>query len=200
MNIDGLYMLIRRECARFMGERRDSCLGFVTNYNPDTYSVKVALQPWNAMTGWLPIGALHTGQGFGIYAGPNIGDQVTVGFANGEPSWVISRNFNVGAPLPVPSGELWQVHASGACVKLTNDGALTLADAHGNLVLLNATGLGVTGSAAVTIVSSSQVNVQAPAVNVAATLVTSAGAWTHTGDFNVNGAINDISGSVGVLP
>lgn len=57
------------------------------------------------------------------------GEQVKIVFLENDPGSpvIVGRVFDLNhLPLAVPSGELWLVHASGAFLKLTNDGKLSL--------------------------------------------------------------------------
>lgn len=124
-------------------------VGTVTSYDPANYAVKVSLQPEGATTGWLPILTPWSGNGWGLFAPPTPGDLVEVQFHDGDFNAGVAclRFFNDGQrPLNVASGELWLVHASGAYLKLTNDGK----------VLMNATAeidVGNIGSALHTLVT-----------------------------------------------
>ena len=109
-------------------------LGLRTSYDPTAHAVKVMLQPENVETGWLPLKPIWQGNGWGFFAPPPAGSQCIVLFQEGHPDC----GFCLGAipsdadrPLTVPDGECWLVHQSGASVKLTNDGSLTLADGKG---------------------------------------------------------------------
>lgn len=102
-------------------------LGTVSGYDPNTYMVKVQLQPEGIETGWLPLGSPFVGNGFGIFAAPGIGDQVEVQFPDGDlSSGVVSMRFysDVARPLNVPSGEVWIVHKSGSFLKFHSDGSI----------------------------------------------------------------------------
>jgi hypothetical protein len=111
--------------------RTFSKLGVVSAYDPNTYSVKVqfpdGLSNPPPETGWIPLGSSQVGAGFGIYAAPNIADQIEVRFQEGDrDSGVAGPLFfdNQSPPVPVPSGEIWMVHKSGSCFKLHNDGSI----------------------------------------------------------------------------
>ena len=136
--------------------------GLVQSYDPGTYSVKVALQPSGTLTGWIPIETHAIGNGWGVAYGPAIGDQAIVDFADGDPEAATVSGFiysDQDRPPPVPSGELWTVHKSGAFVKLTNDGKLTLVDKAGSTVVLNGDNTGTMSfSAGLTINANTQIN------------------------------------------
>lgn len=100
-------------------------LGVVESYDPNTYSVKVTLQPDGTGTGWIPVGSPWVGNGWGLFSPPSPGDQVEIGYQEDDRGAPIARLrlFDVtNMPLPCPSGEFWLVHKTGAFFKLTNDG------------------------------------------------------------------------------
>ena len=146
-------------------------LGIISGYDPATYSVKVQFPPDLTETGWIPLGALSVGSGWGVYAAPVIGDQIAVSFQDGDRDAGIAglRLFdNQSPPLSVPSGEIWAIHKSGAFFKLTNDGKASFDDAHGASVVLNGDGT-----------------------------ISSAGTWTHTGKLTVSSDLT-VNGSTAV--
>lgn len=103
--------------------------GLVASYDPNTYSVKVTLQPSETLTGWIPIETHAIGNGWGIAYGPQIGDQAIVDFADGDPEAATVSGFiysDEDRPPPVPSGELWTVHKSASLLKFHNDGTVEL--------------------------------------------------------------------------
>jgi len=139
-------------------------MGLVSSYDPARYAVKVELQPAGTITGWIPLGALWVGAGWGLYAPPSIGDMVEVSFAegHGEAGMCGLKFFNDDdQPLPVTSGEFWLVHKTGAYFKLLNTGALTFSDGKGATLTMNGDG----------------------------TMTSAATMWTHTGTFMVNGDV-----------
>jgi phage baseplate assembly protein gpV len=114
--------------------------GTVSSYDPGAYAVKVMLQPDNVETGWLPLKSIFIGNGWGIFCPPSIGDAVEIDYQEGdnEVGSIGMRFFNdQDRPLPCPSGEFWLVHKSGASVKSTNDGMLTLSDPSGTVLQLS---------------------------------------------------------------
>ncbi|KAF1009477.1 MAG: hypothetical protein GAK28_00115 [Luteibacter sp.] len=136
-------------------------VGLVSAYDPNRYAVKVKFPPDEVETGWIPLQAVQVGNGFGIYAPPNLDDQITVEFQDGAQDAGVAGGalFNdIDVPLAVPAGEVWIVHRSGAFWKLTNDGKATFSDGNGASIALNGDGT-----------------------------LSSAGTWNHAGDFNVNG-------------
>lgn len=141
-------------------------LGLMTDYDPTTGSVKVQLQPENVETGWIPLKPLWQGNGWGFFAPPPQGSQVVVIFQEAHPD----NGICLGAipsdedrPLPVPAGEAWFQHESGAFVRLTNDGAATISDGAG------------------------------ASVKLAGGAIASSGPWTHTGSITATEEITAMS-------
>lgn len=138
-------------------------IGTISGYDPNRPAVKVLFQPEGNESGWIPLGALWVGNGWGMFAAPNLGTQVEVTFLDGndEAGSANLRFFsNVEKALAVPAGEFWLQHKNGQSVKLTNDGKLTVNDGRGASVALNGDGT-----------------------------IASAGSWSHTGDFNATGTV-----------
>ena len=137
-------------------------IGTVTDYDPDLYAVRVRLEPSGVVTGWIPIASHWVGKNFGLVMGPAIGDMVRVDYVNWQQQAALigGRFFNDDVPPPpVPSGEMWAVHSSGAFLKLTNDGKVTSSDKAGSTVVLNGDGTGsATFSAGYTVNANIQIN------------------------------------------
>ncbi len=153
MSLDALLNRVRAEAATVLDAiRQDLRIGIVSAYDPTQYAAKVRLQPeptdqpeGATETGWLPVLSLWGGDGWGDFAPPTPGDVVMVLFQEGgrEAGVVLGRFFSLlTRPLPAPSGERWIVHQSGAFVKLTNDGKITLTDKAGSVVVMNGDGTG----------------------------------------------------------
>lgn len=103
--------------------------GLVTSYDPNSYSVKVELQPSGKQTGWIPIETPAIGNGWGVAYGPSVGDQAIIDFADGDPEAATVSGFiysDQDRPPAVPSGELWTVHKSASLLKFHNDGSVEL--------------------------------------------------------------------------
>lgn len=138
-----LLNVMRLQAMQAMSDTATVRIGLVDSYDPINYCAKVKLQPENVITGWLPVTSQWVGNGWGFFTPPTIGDLVEVHFQEGsfEAGIINLRFFNDNArPLPVPSGELWMQHKSGAFFKLLNSGAATFSDAHGASVTLNGDG------------------------------------------------------------
>ena len=117
------------------------------------------IQPEDVETGWLPIATPWSGNGWGMFCPPSPGDEVDVHFQEGgkNAAYISLRFWGDNAlPLAVPSGEWWLVHASGAFLKITNDGKVSI---NGQVEV------DVTGPT-VNITATAMVNVTAPAINL----------------------------------
>jgi uncharacterized protein involved in type VI secretion and phage assembly len=105
--------------------------GIVTSYDPAKHAVKVTIQPEGVeVAGWIPLGAIGVGNGFGIVCGPSLGDMVQVAFSEANPAAprILGRFFsNVNVPPAVPSGDTYIVHKSGSALKFNGDGTITVA-------------------------------------------------------------------------
>jgi hypothetical protein len=129
--------------------------GIITGYNPEQYLVTVQTDAADSdypasETGWIPLGALWIGNGWGLFCPPNLGDVCSVFYLDGDSQVQFAgpRFFGESTlPLSVPSGEFWVVHQSGSFFKMTNDGKLLL---NGNVeidITTPALNITVTGTA-----------------------------------------------------
>lgn len=103
-------------------------MGIISSYDGEM-SVKVMVQPEGVESGWMPLGCIGIGGGWGLAVGPNIGDQVVIVYPEGdhESGVIVGRFFSVAQPpIPVPAGEIWAVHQSTSSMKLTNDGKVAV--------------------------------------------------------------------------
>ena len=125
---DDFINVIHREIERYMNQKAPKRIGLVSSYDPQHHSVKVQYQPEGQESGWIPIHSQHIGNGWGLVAGPQIGDQVEVTFQEGdfESGSVTSRiHSDVDQPPLVNSGEMLLQHQSGALIKFAADGSIT---------------------------------------------------------------------------
>jgi phage baseplate assembly protein gpV len=125
---------IRREIQRTMEKiHKPSRVGLVQSYDPQQYAVKVQLQPEGTLTGWIPLTAQAIGNQFGIYAAPNIKDQVEIQFQEGDQNTprVVNRYFSKQAdqPAQVQAGEYHIIHSSGAVHRYLQDGTVQIGGA-----------------------------------------------------------------------
>lgn len=106
--------------------------GLVTGYDPNAAgsgACTINIQPEGVVTGWLPILRQKVTGGFGLYFGPEIGDQALIAHVEGDRNVGIILGFlNSDAdPMPaVPAGETWLLHKSGSFLKFTNDGNVSI--------------------------------------------------------------------------
>jgi phage baseplate assembly protein V len=116
--------------------------GVIASFDPDTYAARVMLQPEGVLSGWLPVLSAWIGAGWGLASPPSIGNQVLVlpQEGNAEHGVIIGGAFSAQArppsinSAPVPSGEAVLFHASGAYLRLGNDGGFVIAAANGDRV------------------------------------------------------------------
>lgn len=153
--------------SRFQNEMRKHALaatnlrsharrGTISGYDPNKQAVKVLLQPEGVETGWINLGSVWVGAGWGAVFAPKLGSQVEVTFEDGHPdagSAGLRFFSNIEQGPAAPAGEMWLVHANGQSFKVTNDGKLTVSDAHGATIQLDGAG----------------------------NIVSQANQWTHTG-------------------
>lgn len=121
--------VMRAQALQAMGERASTRLGTVQSYDPGNYAVRVMIQPDGNLTGWIPLLSPWTGNGWGMFCPPSIGDMVEVQFqeADHDAALCCLRLFSDQArPLPAPSGEFWLVHKSGSMLKFHNDGSIEI--------------------------------------------------------------------------
>jgi len=116
--------------------------GVIASFDPNTYSARVMLQPEGVLSGWLPVLSAWIGAGWGLACPPSIGNQVLVlpQEGNAEHGVIVGGAFSAQTHPPtvdsgpVPSGEAVLFHASGAYLRLGNDGSFVIGAASGNRV------------------------------------------------------------------
>lgn len=128
--IDALLNQMRAQAQMSMGERTTHRVGQVTAYDPNKYAVRVKMWPdTQESLGWIPLASTYIGAGWGLVAGPSIGDQVIIAFdrEDQDAGVVIGRFFtDVEQPPAAPSGEFWLVHKSGSLMKFHDDGTVEI--------------------------------------------------------------------------
>lgn len=117
-------------------------IGEVTGYNPDTHSVTVLIFPETddspaQETGWIPLQEFGSTD-FGVFAPPNIGDQITILYQEGSLQNCVAggRVFN-NANLPpsgIQSGEVWVLNATGSYIKMKKNGDIEI-HSTGNIII-----------------------------------------------------------------
>lgn len=134
MSADKFLNVIRMHAQLANSSRTFSSLGRITGFDPNNYFVTVEIYGATddspaLQTGSIPLFSPWVGNGWGMFAPPNMGDIVEVHFQEGsvQNAYACLRCFNNNfLPLAVESGEFWLVHQTGSFVKLTNDGKLLL--------------------------------------------------------------------------
>ena len=125
--MDRLFNALKAQAAMLDARTGQPRFAIVTSVNTSNATARVALQPENVITGWLPILYPWTGSNQGLVCPPAPGDQVLVIPQEGdaEQGIIVGRAFSDSQPPPqVPVGELWIVHKSGSSVRLLEDGTI----------------------------------------------------------------------------
>lgn len=112
--------------------------GTVSSRQASPPSVKVILQPYGVETGWLRIGVLYAGNGFGFVAVPPEGQAVKVIFDMGDKSsgTVVCDVYNdIDVPPPLSTvDDVCFVHKSGSKLYFHDSGEIDV-QAAGTLAL-----------------------------------------------------------------
>lgn len=126
----------------------------VTSYDPE-HGIKAKISPEGddpdagiPETGFIPLSHGLTGSNWGIYAPPSPGDQVMLLHSEHDhgSAVCIGRINDEKHPAPsVPAAEVWAIHKSGSCLRLTNDGKVLLngqveLDLTGQTIVITGTG------------------------------------------------------------
>lgn len=138
--------IIRREALNVAKHGQQKSTVICTSYNPNTHAIKGILVPHGVETGWIPLAAIHIGNGYGVLVGPKVGDpekldgdQFDVDFEFGDPNTPIAKHrmFSTpDAPPVVQSGEILLMHQKGAKLYFEEDGSVTL-DTNNNPLTIN---------------------------------------------------------------
>lgn len=177
--IEHFLNAMRAQAQMAQGEKTTHRVGQVTAYDPNKYAVKVKMWPdTQESLGWIPLASMYIGSGWGLVAGPSIGDQVIIAFdrEDQDAGVVVGRFFtDVEQPPAAPSGEFWLVHKSGNYLKFTNDGNVSL-NVTGNLnatvggnMTANVTGNANTNAAQANVTATTSASVTAPTIKLGAT-------------------------------
>jgi len=122
------------------------------NYDPEAIGrVKVQF-PWQKKTGemtpWIRMVALHAGSGKGFYFVPEIGEEVLVGFeeGNAESPYVMGSLYHANAKPPesssTPNNDNTIIQTRSGCLLKFDDGkgSITLKDKSGSSISLDGSG------------------------------------------------------------
>jgi len=146
---DRLVNMIKVHAANLDQTIGSTKFAVVSSVNYSTGAAKVVIQPEGVLSGWLPVLSPWTGNGWGMQCPVAPGDQVVVICQEGdiEQGIIVGRSYSLRqVPPPTPAGEFWLVHATGAALKLCNDGTIRISgdlhvqgdifDAHGSVAQL----------------------------------------------------------------
>ena len=143
--------------------------GLVTSVDKDKYQVKVMLYPVGIETGWLALGTVYAGNGFGLVALPDIDTEVTVIFEHGDVNngKVICCHFNDTDPPPaINPGEAILKHKSGSVIKFSANGDVDLT-VTGATQISSTGNITVNSSGILNATSSGVMNLSGSSVNIA---------------------------------
>jgi len=173
----GQHLNQMRQAAQAAGEGVQYVrTGTIIGYNPDNYTAKVQLEPDGQPTGWLPIGAIGVGDGFGVQVAPNLGDVVDVALTGGsmEAGSVSLRFFTDAArPVSLQAGQILIKHMDGSFIKFIGGGvvqisAATELDVTAPVANVTATTSATITTATASVVASTMASITAPVINLAA--------------------------------
>lgn len=158
--------------------------GYITSIDGEKYQAKVMLEPLGMETGWLTIGTMYSGNGFGFVAYPEEGAEVTVQFEHGDINCgkiVAFHHNDSDMPPSVAPGEAILMHKTGGIFKFNANGDVNFTS-NGNM--------NITATSNVNIIAADNVN-----INASGSLsITSEGTTTvnGTGTMNISasGGIN----------
>lgn len=193
-----LTEIIKEMAGRQSGQRMLTCEGVITSVDQQKYVAKVMLMPWEIETGWLPIGSIAAGDGWGFFHVPPDGTLVTVDFLDGDihSGRIRSCYTNDSTDKPpegLVQGEFLLKHASGSLLRFTKDGDVVLTAAR-DLVVNAARDVTLTAEGDVTASVAGALAVTAEgAVNVTGEAVTVEAA---SGDVLIDGGNITLDGDV----
>lgn len=122
--------------AAALGQPR---IGVVTSYNANDGTAKVAIQPENTATGWLPVLSHSVGPGWGMHVPLKTGEQVLVLPTDGDADSgvIIGRFYSDVHRPPATAGSDIVIRSSlGATATFGTDGKVTLKDPSGSMIAL----------------------------------------------------------------
>jgi len=142
--MDGLLNIIKREAERIVKTfHRPDETGVFDSYDKETHSIKLKLQPYDHLTGWIPIGTGLVGDSFGLALGPAKDDQFVIGFRNGDRAvpYVKGRVFSdKQKPPQVESGEISLSNKDKTKVFFDKDNNLTIEHSTGSKTVFDKDG------------------------------------------------------------
>ena len=122
--------------AQMSNEYANPTIGVVSSYDSDNYCCKITIYPDDEVTGekavvsgWIPVGTIWSGNEWGVFCPPSIGDLVEVdfhesNFDSGHCDWRYYTDEN--RPVKAESGVFYIIHKSGSSLKFENDGKVSL--------------------------------------------------------------------------
>jgi phage baseplate assembly protein V len=124
-----LFNVMRMQASLASNAISQMRIGTISSYDPATYSVKVLLKPDDTESEWLPLLTPMSGNSWGIYAPPQLGDCAVIGYQEGdkESGFIIGHFFNdVDRPESVESGEIQIINKIGTKIILKKNGDIEI--------------------------------------------------------------------------
>lgn len=135
--------LIYRSIERYWASKYNPRYGIVTSYDPDKHAAKIAFQPENQESGWIPIHAHHIGDGWGILVGLQIGDQVKLDHQESdfEVGSVVARvHSDEEKPPRVEAGEMLLKHQKAGQIFFDKNKNITWTGTSGQIIQTDSAG------------------------------------------------------------
>lgn len=122
--------MIKHKAAEQAGQQIVLCEALVKSVDPNKYMAKVEFQPYGLTSGWLPIGSIAAGPGWGFFHLPPLDTLVTVGFLggdinNGRVMFAYSNGTDI-PPAGIKQGEFLLQHTSGSLLHFDVDGNVNM--------------------------------------------------------------------------
>ncbi len=119
---------VQHEISRALARHSTMKAAEITAFDPDNHRIKAMLHPDEIETGWFSVNTAGTGNGWGVVIGPKVGDQISVGFFDGNienPHHLGRLHSDKERPPVVQSGEILLKHETGAIIKIDQNGNMT---------------------------------------------------------------------------
>ncbi len=125
--MDRLLNALKAQAVALDRSQGQARFGVVASADAARHVVRVRLQPEGVLTGWLPVASPWVGAGWGIFCLPSPGHQVLVVAQEGDAEHGVVVGGCFSDPRPPPPGAVGELvlrHASGASLRLANDGTV----------------------------------------------------------------------------
>lgn len=128
--IDTIRDVVQQEIAREKASNPGIKAAEISAYDANRHAIKATLHPDEIETGWFPVGTSHVSSGGGVVHGPSVGDQIMVGFLDG----------NINAPV-----HLGRLHSDKEQPPIAQSGEIIFKQG-GVVFKITASGITITGN------------------------------------------------------